>query len=81
MMVKSRYACATKSVQTSASCVTPTDVVSAEEEARRILDAAVLPSERVRIGSGLAAVGSRFGGIELDIARDPAPAEGVSFEA
>lgn len=40
---------------------------SAEEEARRILDAAVLPPDRVKIGSALAAVGQRFGGIQLDI--------------
>jgi plasmid stability protein len=53
---------------------------SAEEEARRILDAAVLPPERIKIGSALAAVGRRFGGIDLDIERDQTPAKGVSFE-
>lgn len=53
---------------------------SAEEEARRILNAAVLPTERVKTGSTLEEVGRRFGGIELDIERDPTPAKGVSFE-
>lgn len=53
---------------------------SAEEEVRRILDAAVLPPERVKVGSALASVGRRFGGIDLTTERDPAPARGVRFE-
>ncbi len=53
---------------------------SAEEEARRILNDAVLPSQRLKIGSALAAVGKRFGGVDLGIERDRTPARGAAFE-
>lgn len=53
---------------------------SAEEEVRRILDAAVLPPERIKIGTALASVGREFGGIDLAIVRDPAPARSARFE-
>lgn len=53
---------------------------STEAEIRAILEAAVRPEDRVRIGSELAAFGQRFGGVDLDIARDPSSTEPVSFE-
>jgi len=53
---------------------------SAEAEVRLILDAAVNPPERILIGSELAALGQRIGGVELDIRRDQTPATGASFE-
>lgn len=52
---------------------------SAEEEIRRILNDAILPPERVKIGSALASIGQRLGGIELAIERDKTPAQGVTF--
>lgn len=53
---------------------------STEAEIRAILEEAVRPEDRVRIGSELAAFGQRFGGVDLDIARDPSSTEPVSFE-
>lgn len=53
---------------------------STEAEIRAILEEAVRPETRVRIGSELAAFGQRFGGVEFDITRDPAPTEPASFE-
>ncbi len=53
---------------------------SAEAEIRAILTEAVSPAARLRIGSELAALGRRFGGVELDIARDPAPGKAAGFE-
>ena len=41
-----------------------------EAEIRKILEDAVFPSGRLGIGSELAAFGRRFGGIDLDLARD-----------
>jgi antitoxin FitA len=46
---------------------------SAEAEIRDILDAAVRPPDRVKIGSALKAFGERFGGLDLDIERDKRP--------
>jgi antitoxin FitA len=43
---------------------------SVAAEIRHILEEAVHPEKRVKIGSELAAFGRRFGGIDLDIARD-----------
>jgi len=43
-------------------------------EVRAILEEAVFPVSRTLIGSELAAFGRRFGGIDLDIARDQTPA-------
>ncbi len=42
---------------------------STEAEIREILEAAVRPESRMKIGSELAAFGDRFGGIDLDIVR------------
>ncbi len=52
---------------------------STEAEIRAILDAAVRPKERLKMGDELAAFGRRFGGIELNIKRDPRPAEPADF--
>ena len=53
---------------------------STEAEIREILEEAVRPETRVKIGSELAAFGQRFGGVELDIARDRSPTEPAKFE-
>ena len=53
---------------------------STEAEIREILEATVRPEKRVKIGSELAALGKRFGGHDLDIARDQAPTEPAEFE-
>lgn len=53
---------------------------STEAKIRAILEEAVRPPARVKIGSELAAFGQRFGGIELDADRDPAPPEPAGFE-
>ena len=53
---------------------------STEAEIREILEEAVRPETRVKIGSELAAFGQRFGGIDLDLAREPAPTEPATFE-
>ena len=46
---------------------------STEAEVRAILDQAVRPPERVKLGSALAALGREFGGLDLDISRDKTP--------
>jgi plasmid stability protein len=53
---------------------------STEAEIRFILQEAVAPKPKFKIGSELAAFGRRYGGIELDITRDKRPAEPASFE-
>jgi antitoxin FitA len=53
---------------------------STEAEIRAILDEAVRPAERVRIGSELAAFGEKFGGLSLDIPRTNSETEEASFE-
>ena len=53
---------------------------STEAEIRDILEEAVRPAKRVKIGSELAAFGKRLGGIDLDITRDQTPAEPATFE-
>jgi plasmid stability protein len=53
---------------------------STEAEIREILEEAVRPAKRIKIGSELAALGRRLGGVELDIARDQTPAEPATFE-
>ncbi|HUB51546.1 MAG TPA: antitoxin [Terracidiphilus sp.] len=52
---------------------------STEAEIRHILDDAVSAKNGAGLGSQLAALGRRFGGIELNIARDPRPAEPADF--
>ena len=53
---------------------------STESEIRVILEEAVSPKSRIKIGSELAAFGRRYGGIELNYKRDPRPAEPATFE-
>jgi|HubBroStandDraft_5_1064220.scaffolds.fasta_scaffold1450025_1 plasmid stability protein len=53
---------------------------STEAEIRLILEQAVRPEARVKIGSALAAFGQRVGGLELDITRDESSPRAASFE-
>lgn len=53
---------------------------STEAEIRQILEEAVRPCERLKIGSALAAFGRRCGGLDLDIARDRVPTEPAAFD-
>jgi plasmid stability protein len=53
---------------------------STEAEIRAILDEAVRPAKRVRIGSELAAFGKKFGGLDLDISRAESETQEASFE-
>jgi len=58
---------------------------SAEAEVRDILDRAVKPARRVRLGDALAALGRKVGLTDEDIAvidpmRDKSPAEPMKFE-
>jgi antitoxin FitA len=50
---------------------------STEAEARMILDEAVRPTERLKLGSALGALAQPFGGLDLDVARDKTPAEPI----
>jgi antitoxin FitA len=52
---------------------------STEAEVRAILDEAVRPPDRVKLGSALAALGRQLGGFDLEIARDKTPAEPIEF--
>lgn len=53
---------------------------STEAEIRAILENAVRPESRIKLGSLLAEIGREAGGIDLEIERDKTPAEPVSFE-
>lgn len=53
---------------------------STEAEIREILQDAVRPAERVKVGSALAAFGHRFIGIDFQPVRAGDPAEPASFE-
>jgi plasmid stability protein len=53
---------------------------STEAEIRVILEDAVRPKSRIKIGSELAAFGRRLGGLDLDVTRDTAPPEPAEFE-
>ena len=53
---------------------------STEAEIRAILEEAVRPKEQVGLGTALHEFAMQFGGIELDITRDPSPARAASFE-
>jgi plasmid stability protein len=53
---------------------------STEAEIRTILEEAVRPPERIRIGSELAALGRKLGGVELNIERDKTPARAANFD-
>ena len=54
--------------------------LSAEAEVRAILESAVKPEGRVKLGSLLAGIGYEVGGIDLDVERDKTAAAPVSFE-
>jgi plasmid stability protein len=53
---------------------------SMEAEVRAILDDALNQEKKPGLGSMLAAIGRDFHGVDLDIARDPTPAEPATFE-
>jgi plasmid stability protein len=53
---------------------------STEAEIRTILEDAVRPKSRMKIGSELAAFGRRLGGLDLDVIRDDTPPEPAEFE-
>jgi len=52
---------------------------STEAEIREIIESAVRPAGRIKLGSELADLGKRFGGVELDIERDQRPAPPVQL--
>ena len=54
--------------------------LSTEAEIRVILENAVRPEGRIKLGSLLAEIGREVGGVDLEIERDRTPAEPVSFE-
>jgi plasmid stability protein len=53
---------------------------STEAEFRSILEEAVRPTSRVMVGSELRALGLQFGGVDLDVRRDPTLIEPATFE-
>jgi plasmid stability protein len=53
---------------------------SAEAEIRFILENAVRPEGRIKLGSLLTEIGREAGGVDLDIERDKTPGEPMSFE-
>ena len=53
---------------------------STEAEIRKILDEAVRPSERLKIGSELATFAKSFGGLTGKFKRDQTPTEPAKFE-
>lgn len=52
---------------------------STEAEVRAILEAAVAPPDRVRLGSLLAGLGGATGGVELDVERSGEASEPDDF--
>ncbi|AOK20157.1 plasmid stability protein [Burkholderia cepacia] len=53
---------------------------STEAEVRDILEKAVQPEGRVKLGTLLAEIGREIGGVDLDIQRDKTPADPMGFE-
>jgi antitoxin FitA len=53
---------------------------STEAEIREILEDAVRPKTRIKIGSELAAFGRRVGGLDLNTVRDQTPTDPAAFE-
>ncbi|KVN86599.1 plasmid stability protein [Burkholderia ubonensis] len=53
---------------------------STEAEVRDILEKAVRPEGRVKLGTLLAEIGREIGGVDLDIQRDKTPTEPMNFE-
>jgi antitoxin FitA len=52
---------------------------STEAEIRAILESAVRPESRVKLGSLLAEIGRDAGGVDLEIDRDKTPTDPLSF--
>ncbi len=52
---------------------------STEAEVRAILEAALQPNERIKLGSLVADIGAKFGGVDLSLARDKAAIEPAAF--
>ncbi len=52
---------------------------SAEAEVREILQEALMPSGEVGLGSALAALGRKYGGISIEIDREKHPVTYVDF--
>jgi plasmid stability protein len=52
---------------------------STEAEIRLILERAALPEARVKLGTLLSDIGRRYGGVDLDITRDPASTDPTMF--
>jgi plasmid stability protein len=52
---------------------------STEAEIREILQTAVRPDKRLKLGSALAALGDKYA-VDLEIVRDTEPGRTVSFE-
>ncbi|RQZ37403.1 Arc family DNA-binding protein [Burkholderia sp. Bp9090] len=53
---------------------------STEAEVRDILEQAVRPGGRPRLGTLLAEIGREAGGIDFEVQRDQSPADPMSFE-
>lgn len=53
---------------------------STEAEIRAILENAVHPEGRIKLGTLLAEIGREVGGIDLEIERNKTPTEPMSFE-
>ncbi len=53
---------------------------STEAEIRSILECAVRPEGRIKLGTLLAEIGHEVGGINIEIERDRTPTEPMSFE-
>ncbi len=53
---------------------------STEAEVRAILEQAVRPRQRTKIGSELAAFARKAGWAELEIRRDPSPVSAAEFD-
>lgn len=53
---------------------------STEAEIRFILERAVMPKDRIKLGSLLAEIGREVGFIDIDIDRDKTPTEPLSFQ-
>jgi plasmid stability protein len=52
---------------------------STEAEARMILDEAVRPVARIKLGSALATLAQPVGGLDLDLSRDKTPAKPITL--
>lgn len=53
---------------------------STEAEIRSILESAVRPEGRIKLGTLLAEIGREVGGVDLEIERDRTQTEPMSFE-